>query len=105
MFKTKAITYFFIFGFSATIMSIPFFWGIMRPVFDTRNPYTVIYGFLNLPVALLFKGVTISIAEWVWDIPTQTQIDLISVDIGVMFWALVGWLIGLRSDLRRGIRV
>jgi len=104
MFKSKAISYFFVFGFSVTILSIPFFWGIMRPVFDSRNPFTVIYGFLIFPVHLLFNGLTLSIAEMVWDNPSLSQIDIVSVDLGVMFWALVGYVIGMMGDLRRGIR-
>jgi hypothetical protein len=104
MFKSKAISYFFVFGFSVTILSIPFFWGLMRPVFDTRNPFTVIYGFLNFPVQLLFKGLINSIAETIWDNPTMSQVDIVSVDIGVMFWALVGYIVGLFGDFRRGVR-
>ena len=104
MFKSKAISYFFVFGFSVTILSIPFFYGILRPVFDTRNPFTVIYGFLIFPVHLLFGGLTQTIAEMVWDNPSLAQLDVVSVDLGVMFWALVGYVVGLIGDFRRGER-
>ena len=104
MFRSRAISYFLWFGFSVTILSVPFFWGLMRPVFDTRNPYTVIYGFLNLPVTLLFKGLTFSIAQLVWDSPTVSQVDLVSVDISVVVWALVGFVVGMFIDARRGER-
>ena len=104
MFRSRALSYFLLFGFSVTILSVPFFWGLMRPVFDTRNPYTVIYGFLNLPVTLLFKGFTFWIAQLVWDEPTLSQIDLVSVDVSVVFWALIGFVVGMFYDARHGMR-
>lgn len=76
----------------------------MRPVFDTRNPYTVIYGFLNLPVTLLLKGFTFYIAQLLWDYPSMDQVDMISVDVSVAFWALIGFMIGMFADARHGMK-
>jgi len=104
MLRSRAVTYFLIFGFSMLILSIPFFEGLMRPEFDTRNPYTVIYGLINLPVQLLFKGTTFVCARLFWDAPTADQVDLISVDFTVLFWALTGFVIGMINDARYGLR-
>ena len=104
MFKSRAIAYFFYFGMAVTIISLPFFWGIMRPVFDTKNAFMVIYGVLNLPVTLLLKDFTWSIAQMIWDNPTVSQVDLITVDVSVIFWALVGFVVGIIADARRAVR-
>ena len=102
MLRSRAFTYFLLFGISLTILSIPFLTGVMRPIFDTHNPYTVIYGFLNLPITFTFKGFISYLAHLYWDAPTESDLDLISVLVSIVFWAVMGFVLGMFADEKYG---
>ena len=102
MFQNRAILYFIIFGIVFTLLSIPFFTGMMRPSFSERNPYALFYAFFNLPVTLPFKVVITSLASFIWDSPTIDQVDLTEFFVSLAFWsilgAIIGWVNGMRGN-------
>ncbi len=100
MLRSRTISYFLIFGIIFTLMSIPFFTGLLRPSFSERNPYALFYAFFELPVTLIFTSVFQSLAEAVWETPTIYQIDLMQFYISLAFWSLLGGIIGWISDVR-----
>ena len=102
MFRSRATSYFLGFGIILTMLSIPILMGLARPFFDMHNPYTLIYGLIDLPVTLVFQGVATSLAESVWDSPTMEQADLVLVIISVVFWSLVGVAVGKYADMKYG---
>ncbi|HEV8537481.1 MAG TPA: hypothetical protein VGR15_01045 [Bacteroidota bacterium] len=100
MFGSRTVSYFLLFAVGFTFMSIPFFTGLLRPTFDTPNPYALFYAALNLPVTLLLEGVISWCAKAVWDLPTVEQVDLMQFFVCLAFWSVLGGLIGLKKDLR-----
>lgn len=102
MFRSRAMSYCFGFGIILVILSIPVMMGLARPLFDMDNPYTLIYGLVTLPVILLFQGFLSDLASAIWDSPSIAQLDLLSAIATIVFWSLMGIVLGKFNDYKYG---
>jgi|SRR5713101_2085503 len=100
MLKTRTLSHFLIFGIVFTLISIPFFTGMLHPSFTERNAYALFYTAFELPVTLIFSDVIHSLAEWLWDTPTVDQVDLAQFYFSLAFWSVLGAIIGWIRDIR-----
>jgi hypothetical protein len=102
MLERRAVTYLLLFAIIFSAFSAPFLLGMMRPTFKERNPYSVFYAFCNLPVTFLLGGFIHSLSEYLWDVPTPHQFDLVEYVISLFFWSMVGMILGFYKDIREG---
>lgn len=102
MFRSRAVSYMFGFGVLLTVLSIPAIMGLARPMFDVHNPYALIYGLLCLPSNVLFQGPVADLAQYLWEAPSMEQTDLLFVFFSVVFWSLVGLVVGIVGDFKYG---
>jgi len=100
MLRSRTLYYFLIFVIVFTLLSIPFFTGMLHSLFTDRNAYALFYAFFELPITLIFSGVIRSLAEWLWDTPTVDQVDLAQFYFSLAFWSVLGAIIGWIRDIR-----
>ena len=100
MFRHRTISYFLLFGIVFTLISIPFLTGVVRPSFTLRHPYSLFYAFFFLPFEGLFNEIITSLARALWDNPTSHQLDCAAFLVILVFWSLIGMIVGIVSDLR-----
>src|SRR5437867_2962214 len=86
MLRSRTLSYFLIFGIVFTLLSIPFFTGMLHPSFTDRNAYALFYAFFELPITLVFSSVIRSLAECLWENPTVEQADLAQFYFSLTFW-------------------
>ena len=100
MFRHRAISYFLLFGIVFTLISIPYLTGVIRPSYTIRHPYALFYAFFFLPFEALFREIISSVAHALWESPAPHQLNLAAFFVVLLFWSLIGMVVGLVSDLR-----
>ena len=100
MLRRRSILYFLLFGVIFTIISVPFLSLDIQPEFTVRNPYALFYAFFFLPIEAILHDVITWLAQNVWGEEWKRNLDTAGFFVIMVFWSLLGMLIGLVSDLR-----
>lgn len=100
MLRRRTILYFLLFGVIFTLISVPFLSLDIQPEFTVRNPYALFYAFFFLPIEAMLHDVITWFARNAWGEEWTKHFDTARFLIVMMFWSLLGMVIGLVSDLR-----
>ncbi len=102
MLERRSLLYPVIFFILYTIASLPFLLGMMKPAFEDKNPYALLYSFFNYPAAILLDDIIHWLTVEIWEYPTVLQLKIASFAAYAGFWSFVGLMIGFYKDYREG---
>jgi hypothetical protein len=99
MFGHRTVVYFLIWGIVATVVFLPFLFGMMRPSFSDGNPYSILISMFNFPVTFALGGVIDWVGSYLYQAPSGQEAVLAQFYVTVAFWSILGGIIGLVRDL------
>lgn len=102
MLERRTLLYPVVFSIVFTTASLPFLLGMMRPAFEDKNPYALLYSFFNYPATILLDGFVHWFTTEMWGYPTFPQLQMTTFFTQMIFWTLIGMIIGFYKDLREG---
>lgn len=95
----RSVVYFLVWGIVATVVFLPFLFGMMRPSFNDGNPYSILISMFNFPVTFALGSLIDWVGAYLFQSPDTHEVVLAQFYVTVAFWSILGGIIGLVRDL------